>query len=46
VGITVVFLASYSSFFCCASMEVGHLASGKNATTPPGKDIIKPNQEE
>ena len=29
--------------YCCASMEVGQLASGKNATTPPGKDIIKPN---
>ena len=30
---------------CCASMEVGQLASGKFATTPPGEDIIKPNQE-
>jgi len=30
---------------CCASMEVGQLASGKNATPPPGEDIIEPNQE-
>jgi hypothetical protein len=26
---------------CCASMEVGQLASGENATTPPGEDIIR-----
>jgi len=30
---------------CCASMEVGQPALGKNATPPPGEDIIKPNQE-
>jgi len=34
-----------SGTICCASMEVGQLALGKNATPPPGKDIIKPNQE-
>jgi phosphoadenosine phosphosulfate reductase len=26
---------------CCASMEVGQLASGENATTPPVGDIIR-----
>ena len=34
-----------TKIICCASMEVGQLASEKFATTPPGKDIIKPNQE-